>query len=211
MARYYWDKKSTVEDYPKTISIFNFKRDKFLQKWVLHISGTSTWSRNGEPFGNIWLEIRRDEYEGTLRVFFTQTDRDTQEKKEFDYSIKMTTTRCHIWNGRRWWFICPCRGNRCAKLYLQNNGIFASRKTLNLSYESKNKSKYWRYLDSVFWASDSDLSKLYQSIKYQYRNWKPTRKMKRYLKMSYSPYTLEQLDRMESQLLGSGKKQIKWS
>ena len=211
MARYYWSKKYTVEDYPKTLSIFSFKRDKFLEKWKLHNIGTSAWSRNGEQFSKIWIEVNRNEYEGTLRVFFTQTDRNTQEKKDFDYIIQMTTTECHIWGGRRWWFICPCRGDRCAKLYLQDNGYFASRKTLWLSYESKNKSRYWRYLDSVFGPNEEDLSTLYASIKYQYRNWKPTRKMKRYLKMSYSPYTGEQIMRMEEELFNSWRRNMKWN
>jgi len=211
MSRYYWSKKYTVEDYPKTLSIFNFKRDKFLEKWKLHNIGTSTWSRNGEQFSRIGIEMTRNEYEGTLRVYFTQTDRNSPEKKDFDYIIKLTTTECHIWSGRRWWFICPCKGNRCAKLYLQDNGYFASRSTLWLSYESRNRSRYYRYLDSVFWASERDLLELHKTIKYPYRNGQPTRKMKRYLKMNSSHYTIEQLVRVEEQLLGGWRRSMKWS
>jgi len=40
--------------------------------------------------------MTRNEYEGTLRVYFTQTDRNSPEKKDFDYIIKLTTTECHI-------------------------------------------------------------------------------------------------------------------
>lgn len=200
MARYYWDKKNTTDDYSQVWSIFHLKRDKVLKNGEYTFSGTSNWSRNGEPSGSISFELTKDNYNGKVRVHFTQTSSRTGEKKAHDYIIQLESTPCHLW-GRRWWFVCPCWWGRCAKLYMQNNGIFASRKILWLSYETRNTSRRWRYLDYVFWASDSDMSKLYQSIKYPYRNWKPTRKMKRYLKMTYSPYTLEEMHRLQVQLL----------
>lgn len=201
MPRYYYSKKSTVEDYSKWLSIFCFKRDKVLRVWEYTHSGTSRWTRNGEPNGNIGFELKKDDFRGTLRVHFTQTNRDTGEESQHDYSINLESTPCQFW-GRRWWFICPCRWNRCSKLYLQRNGIFASRKTLNLSYESRNTSRYWRSLDAIFGkGSGEDQYKLWESIKYPYRNGRPTRKMRKYLKMIHSPYTLEQRHAMEIALM----------
>ncbi len=201
MARYYWSKKSTTDDYSKAISVFVLLRDKFLQKWVSYNSWTLRWTRNGEPNGNISIHINKDDYRGSMRVVFTQTDRSSWEKKDLDYTIQLESSPCHLW-GRRWWFLCPCRWNRCAKLYLQNNGIFASRKTLDLSYESRNTSKKWRFLDHIFWKwTFPEQEKLRASIKYPYRSGRPTRKMKRYLKMTSSPYTEKELHEMEMRML----------
>lgn len=209
MPRYYSSAKNTTDYYSQVWSIFKLKRDKVIKNGEYTFSGTSQWTRNGEPNWSISFELTKDNYHGKVRVYFTQTSSSTGEKKEHDYIIQLESTPCHLW-GRRWWFICPCRWNRCANLYMQNNGIFASRKTLNLSYESRNKSKYWRYLDFVFWPSDTELSELRKKIHYPYRNGRPTRKMRSYLKKTHSPYTEEQLMRMENELLGSGKKQVKW-
>lgn len=201
MPRYYSSAKNTTDYYSQVWSIFKLKRDKVIKNGEYTFSGTSQWTRNGEPNGSISFILTKDDYRGNVRVYFTQTSSSTGEKKEHDYIIQLESTPCHLW-GRRWWFICPCRWNRCAKLYMQNNGIFASRKTLNLSYESRNTSKRWRYLDSVFWkGSGEEQYQLHKSIKYPYRNGKPTRKMRKYLKMTYTPYSDEQLHKMEMALL----------
>lgn len=182
MARYYYDKKNTVEDYPKYLSIFNLKRDGFLEKWDYFKSGISRWTRNWETNGSIDFILSKGETEGNLRVTFTQTKRDTWEKTDHDYTIRLVSTPCHLW-GRRWWFICPCKLNRCWKLYLQGNGIFASRKALNLSYESRNMSYSGRILQKVLGRlSGVELNNIRKSIKYPYRNGKPTRKMRTLIK-----------------------------
>lgn len=205
MGRYYYNKKSTVDDYSKKLSVFKLLKDEMIEKWVSSTSGTIRWTRNGEPSGNIGIYIDKDDYEGTLRVSFTQTDRSTSEVKKHDYNIQLVSTPCHLW-GRRWWFICPCRWNRCAKLYLQDNGIFASRKTLDLSYESRNTSRFLRSFDIIFWKwSIIEIEELGESIKYPFRNGKLTRKMKQYLKKAYPPYTKEKRYEMEMKLL-AGKK-----
>ncbi len=201
MPRYYYSKKSTTDDYSQIWSIFSLKRDKVLKSWDYTFSGTSQWTRNGEPNGSISFTLTKDEYRGSVRVSFTQMSRSTGEKKKHDYTIQLESTPCHLW-GRRWWFLCPCRWNRCSKLYLQSNGIFASRKTLNLSYESRNTSKFYRTLDAIFGkGSGEEQYQLWESIKYPYRNGRPTRKMRKYLKMTHSPYTLEQRHAMEIALM----------
>lgn len=92
--RYYSNKKSTVEDYPKTLST------SFLNKYQYFIEGqrregTITWSRNGTPIGNIGIDVSVSGTRGTLRVHFTQTDCQTQEKKDFDYQIALFATKCN--------------------------------------------------------------------------------------------------------------------
>lgn len=201
MSRHYSRTKNTTDYYSQVWSIFKLKRDKVIKNGEYTFSGTSQWTRNGEPNWSISFELTKDNYHGKVRVYFSQTSNSTGEKKEHDYIIQLESTACHLW-GRRWWFICPCRWNRCANLYMQNNGIFASRKTLNLSYESRNTSKFYRSLDAIFGkGSGEEQYQLWKFIKYPYRNGRPTRKMKKYLKMTNTPYTLEQLDKMEMALL----------
>lgn len=196
--RYYYSKKSTIEHYSKSLSIFDIKKDSALIQWA-STNAVISWSRNGQIFARIGVTITLWELEGSVAIYLPNPNRESDENPKPDYKIRLVATRCNLW-GLRWWFICPCKGNRCAKLYMQSNGVFASRETLNLSYESRNHSRLERYYKALFWPNNPEVYELYKSIKYPYRNWKPTRKMKRYLKLSYSPYTLEEQARREAMI-----------
>ena len=53
--------------------------------------------------------------------------------------------------GRRWWFVCPKRGHRVAKLYLPTGAhTFASRKAYRLGYRSQRESPRDRSLSQAF-------------------------------------------------------------
>lgn len=179
MWRYYWSWKNTVEDLKKTISIKNLKESWFLiwdyKQWKI------TWYYAENEIWNIWIEIEKNDFSWYLRVYFIQTD-ETWNKKEFDYRIELVTTKCNYW-WVRWWFLCPCKWNRCSILYLQNNWIFASRKTLDLVYEQQKESKKWRYFWYLLWDNFTKILEIKESMKYPFRNWKPTRKMRRVLKL----------------------------
>lgn len=179
MWRYYWSWKNTVEDFKKTISIKNLKESWFLiwdyKQWKI------TWYYAENEIWNIWIEIEKNDFSWYLRVYFIQTD-ETWNKKEFDYRIELVTTKCNYW-WVRWWFLCPCKWNRCSILYLQNNWIFASRKTLDLVYEQQKESKKWRYFWYLLWDNFTKILEIKESMKYPFRNWKPTRKMRRVLKL----------------------------
>jgi len=125
--------------------------------------------------------IEKNDFSWYLRVYFIQTD-ETWNKKEFDYRIELVTTKCNYW-WVRWWFLCPCKWNRCSILYLQNNWIFASRKTLDLVYEQQKESKKWRYFWYLLWDNFTKILEIRKNMKYPFRNWKPTRKMRRVLKL----------------------------
>lgn len=181
MSRYYYDKKNTVDDYKKfTISFL--KKNWYLNPWINYKSGWMVWWRGETRTGDISFIVEKDDVKQSwyVRVMFTQTDRDTQEKTSFDYQISIISTSCNYW-GHRWWFLDPCSKEniRCNILYLQNNGYFTSRKTLNLTYDSRNEPKTW------LWWSEMKILKaeaLYDKIKYPYRNGRPTRKMQRVIK-----------------------------
>ena len=154
-----------------------FTRNGYFRKDTYKTSWTLTWW----TWGSFWYFIftNEDTRTGSLQVRFTQSDILTGEKKDFDYTIELEATTCH-YGWLRWWFRDPCdpECRRCSVLYMQNNGYFASAKTLNLAYDTQNQRKW-------FWRAEMESIKamlLYKEIKYRYRNWKPTRKMKRALK-----------------------------
>lgn len=177
---YYWEWKKSVEDYSKTIDIKFLKKYWYLDKWVDYKKLWLYWKINWEDNWNIWVEVNKTETNWSLRVTFTQTSYDW-EKKKLDYKIDLVSTPCNYW-WIRWWFLCPCKWNRCSILYLQNNWIFAIRKTLDLCYEDQKKSKKWREFDRIF-PKDYEAERLYKTIKYKFRNWKETRKYKRFLRL----------------------------
>lgn len=203
MWRYYWDKKDTTDDF-KNFSISFLKKHWYLDYGISYRSWGLTWWRWETKTWDIWFDVTKDDdtMKWFVRVHFTQTERHTEEKKDFDYKIPIVATNCNFW-GIRWWFIDPCSKNetKCTILYLQSNWYFASRKTLNLSYHSQNESKFWRTLTYLMGINSSKADEIRKSIKYPYRNGKPTRKMKRFIKLSHNRPTFEEMIRMEQNLL----------
>ena len=198
MWRIYWTWKNIVEDYSKTIDIKFLKKYWYLDKWNTYQSWWLYWKRNWEDNWNIWVEVNKSDNIWTLRVKFSQTNQNW-EKKDLDYIIPLVSTCCNYW-WVRWWFECPCKWNRCSILYLQNNWIFASRKSLNLWYDKQRKSKKWREFDKIF-PDEYEAEKLYKTIKYKYRNWRKTRKYKKYLKLIKDDIPLEILNKIEMEYL----------
>ncbi len=152
-------------------------------------SYTLSWYYNKST---ITVKIFKEETETYLKVSFTQKDNLTWEYKDFDYRIDLVSTPCNYW-WVRWWFLCPCWLNRCSILYMQSNWIFASRKTLNLIYPEQKDSKRTRELQYLMCMNKCKAYVLSRTIKYQYRNWKPTRKLKRVIKLSTCWPTLEEV------------------
>lgn len=186
MWRNYYSKRNTTDDY-KQFTISFLKKYWHLDKWVTFRYGNIKWSRWWQEVGSIWfyLEKNDSEMKWSVRVIFTQTKRDTWEKKDFDYKIPLIATKCN-YGWIRWWFLDPCSEKiiKCLVLYLQSNGYFASRKTLNLAYESQNEPKFWRRLSYLMGMNATKAIALKRTIKYPYRNGKPTKKMERFLKLS---------------------------
>jgi hypothetical protein len=84
-------------------------------------SGTWTWSRDGEQTASIGYRTQIDDLHGTMWLVYSAPDRETGEKKQFDYPITLESTKPHF-GGFRWWFRCPYTHRRVAKLY-KFNGI----------------------------------------------------------------------------------------
>ncbi|MFH1505328.1 MAG: hypothetical protein ABIH08_08115 [Candidatus Omnitrophota bacterium] len=138
MGRWSYSSRWTVEE-SKSLSIQFLNKHRYFNGGIR--SGGCNWSRNGEPTGSIGFTVSTLEGEEYIRFQYTQTDRDTGEKQELDYKVRLTWTPCHF-GGRRWWFICPLVVNgiacnhRVGVLYLAGGKYFGCRHCYNLTYES---------------------------------------------------------------------------
>jgi len=147
------------------------------------MSGTITWSRNGEKTGSISVQSCFGESEQYIKFNYSQTDYNTAEKADFDYKIPFTPTPCYF-GGQRWWFRCPwyVNGKYCGRrvgiLYLGGK-YFACRHCYNLCYSSQNVNRRSSYyaLGLMFNAEERE-AKLREQIKRGYYNGKPTRKQR---------------------------------
>ncbi len=203
MGRYYYNARWSTSDYTKRLTIKALKEHGLLDGWHNGHSATLTWS-NGS---NIGIQTQIWDTTGTVRVYFSQTDRNTWEKKSFDYNITLISTPCN-YGWKRWWLVCPLRWNKCTILYLQNNGLFGSRKTLNLCYEEQKESHRYRKLSYILGKYKTKWLAVWNTIKYPYRNGKPTKKLLRYLRLSEKWPTMDEVMEIDD-LLSYGKKSRK--
>ena len=146
-------------------------------------SGTITWTSGwSETKSSVSIQVSVMDDEGYLRIYYTQTDRGTGEKKDFDFKIPLLTTPCN-YGGKRYWFKCPwykngqyC-GRRVGVLY-KNGDYFACRHCYNLTYSSRNASARYKGFVSI-----PDLENQEEKVKRTYYAGKPTKKYRKLLKM----------------------------
>ncbi len=200
MGRYYYDKKEEADGL-KRIAIFRLKEWGYL-KWSM--SGTIYWTSNWDDSKSsisIQTTIRDDEK--YLRIWYTQTDRYTEEKQDFDYKIPLVTTKCNL-GGKRYWFICPwyrngvyC-GRRVAVLY-KGGKYFACRHCYDLSYSSKNENRKFRlFAFGQMLTLEKKIEELEPKIKTKFYNGRPTRKYKRLLELHRRCYGMDMDDMLEN-------------
>lgn len=144
--------------------------------------GNITWTSSLSGKQND-VGINVSTIENFLRIYYTQTDRNTQEKKDFDYKIPLTTTPCN-YGGKRYWFICPWykNGNYCGKrvgVLYKDGDYFACRHCYNLTYSSRNLSGNYKKFGNI---SSYDVNKAFKKVKRSYYNGKPTKNYLSYLK-----------------------------
>jgi len=181
MGRYYWSKKEKADSLKQVSVSFLKKHGYFNNGWH---SGIITWSRNGEETGSISIQSFISEDEQYVKFIYTQTDKNTGEKKNFDYKIPLTTTPCYF-GGKRYWFSCPLYtngkycGRRVGVLYLGGE-YFACRHCCDLTYYSRNLGGISKIAGRII--SLPELEKLESEVKRKYYVGKMTKKYKRYLK-----------------------------
>ena len=94
------------------------------------LSFTLSWTRGGEPTGNICVRVCGAE---SLRLEYTITTND--QPRDGSQTIRITRTQCH-YGGERPWFACPVCQRRAGLLYLRA-GRFACRHCQRVAYASQ--------------------------------------------------------------------------
>ncbi len=183
MGRYYFDKKTEVEDC-KRVDVFWLKKHGYLSTFK---SGGISWQIQGENHsigveGNVCDP--ENEY---VRIFYTNTNING-EKRSFDYKVPLTRTNCYF-GGFRYWFICPMYrsgmycGRRVGTMY-KNGNYFACRRCYNLTYRVRNenrKSQFFGLFRMLYF--EDKIEKMRSEIKFSSYKGKPTRKHRQYLKL----------------------------
>lgn len=171
-------------DYLKNVSVYFLKKHGYLRGWM---SGTMTWSRNGEQTGSVRIQSCIDGQEQYIRFTYSQTDRFTGEKADLDYKIPLITTPCHF-GGFRYWFQCPWYANgvycgrRVGVLYLGGK-YFACRHCYNLTYNSRNLGGISKLAGQVI--SMPELDELETQVKRKWYAGKMTRRYQRFLRKEW--------------------------
>lgn len=158
MGRYFYDKKSTVNEY-KSISVKKLKAwDYFAQGYKC---GTLTWSSGGAQVGSIGISVYISGREGFMRLNYVCDKTDS-----LDYKVQLVSTPCHF-GGFRWWFICPLsrRGIHCGRrvgvLYLSKYA--GCRDCYDLTYQTCQDSHKWDALaKSMGFSSDKYLKRVFK-------------------------------------------------
>ena len=99
-----------------------------------------TWSRNGEPIGNIDVRMEPSQ----LFLAYKHRSHGGEWRSE-NYPVSIDWTPCY-YGGERAWFLCPARGCRRRVAILYGGGIFACRHCYRLAYESQTESPAYRAL-----------------------------------------------------------------
>lgn len=150
------------------------------------MSGTITWSTNGNPTGSISIKTNTLGEQPYVELDYNFRD------EHRNYKVYLTSTPSNLNRGEIWYFNCPQTNKRCRKLY-SIGGYFFHREAFNgCMYESQTQSKKYREMERTFGAyfkSDKLYEELYsKNFKKTYAG-KPT---KRYLRI------MEQIQQAES-------------
>ena len=157
-----------------------------LRKWGALIqgwrSGAIRWTgRYGEERGKVCYDTKIA-YEGQpniLRLRYTSTSRHG-ESHEMDYQVPLLSIPCR-YGGRKWFFQCPNAScNRRCRIMYESGSYFVCRKCTGLWYDSQTYiTNLYRPMQNLF-----DADKLEQTLKRHYYRGLPTRKYRRYLKLT---------------------------
>jgi len=153
-------------------------------KYSLH-SGTLSWRYGfSECKNSINFQVLFDSPDdGSIRLYYTWSNRLTGEKEDLDYRVSLTHTPCHF-GGRRYWFVCPLTkngkycGNRVGVLY-RSGKWYGCRHCTEVAYRAQFESGKYR-LGSI---TAPCVERANEEVKRKYYNGRPTRKYLRYLRM----------------------------
>ncbi len=176
----------TEADYLKKIEASFLRKHGFFNGWRSDsIVWTSNWDGKKTSVGISSSTTSDDKH---IRIYYTQTDNDTGEEKDFDYKIPLVTTPCR-YGGKRYWFKCPwyknsvyC-GRRVGVLY-KDGDYFACRHCYDLTYSSRKENRRYRYYPLFNTIQlETKIEELEEKIKRPYYAGKPTQKQRQLEKL----------------------------
>lgn len=173
----------------KSISIFNLNKQLGLSEGVYFGKRTLTWSINGEQIGNINYIMSTQQNDSYFHLMYKTKGswEDGSEYRSIDYKVPLEALKCNF-GGNRWYFRCSLyrNGKYCNKrvgILYQVNDYFGCRKCADLTYESCNENKQFRFLSKIF-ADERRSDELRGKIDRTHYAGKPTKKYKRFLELS---------------------------
>lgn len=182
--------KETVEDTRK-IDINWLMKSGSHEVGNCYYNNRITWTTSGmwgkkENSINYDLDLF-DKSKSFFNLRYISRDRSSNESKDVEYKVPLTTTNCN-YGGFRYWFVCPrlvCQ-RRVGCLYF-NVTHFWCRHCCDLSYEKRNTSKRFRELSKMFDYEDKAEAlalKIYGNNGRKFYKGKVTKNYKKYLEYS---------------------------
>lgn len=175
----------TLFDEALQLSITKLKEWQYLNPEQI-ISGTLTWSRNGNKTGSISIKVNTQNEYPYIELDYKYDD------EPRNYKIQLVSVPSNLGKGLIWYFLCPQTNKRCRKLYLIG-GYFLHREAFNgCMYKIQTQSKKYRQMDKTlraYFKSDELYSQIYKKHFKKYYAGKPTKK---YLQI------MEQIQKTES-------------
>jgi hypothetical protein len=134
--------KRTV-DAQRCLDVRWLQRKGFLKPGVFV---TVSWTRNGEPDGDVVARAR----EGRIILMYRVCNNQQPQWQNIEQRVFLVWTRCN-YGGRRPWFICPgmIRGRSCGRrvaVLIGAGPYFLCRHCHNLTYQSRNENEADRLL-----------------------------------------------------------------
>lgn len=156
-----------------------------LRKWGALKEGwwhnTIRWTRDGEDRGTVRYEtkIACEHEPNSLRLRYTSTSRHGAFY-EMDCQVRLLSIPCR-YGGQKWFFQCPNTAcNRQCRILYEYGQYFVCRKCTGLWYDSQTYAgNRYRSMQNLF-----DAGRLEQTLKRHYYRGLPTRKYRRYLKLT---------------------------
>lgn len=147
----------TLFDECKQIRIGKLKSWNYLKPQQA-ISGTITWSRQGEKVASIGISVTTFEVHGLLTLSYKYCER------SINYNVSLTSIPSNIGLGRVWYFVCPETGRRCRVLHLVSGRFYHRTAFAGCYYEKQTFSRNNRRLFNryeKFFAVENSYSEIY--------------------------------------------------
>tara|TARA_R110002167_G_scaffold103839_1_gene268244 strand:- start:2054 stop:2650 length:597 start_codon:yes stop_codon:yes gene_type:complete len=135
--RYRWNKQTTLDDVKRIDIRYMKKRGMLKAGWG---GGSLSWTRGGEPSGNINYRC----YDGHLQLSFRYREHGGNWQL-MEQRIPFDRTPCH-YGGERLWFLCP-RCNKRVGILCCDGPKFLCRHCYQLPYASQQQGRMDRLID----------------------------------------------------------------